>query len=53
VLYAAMWHIGPMNNIYAVDYIGTKDNDNIGFFIPISIALIIVASIGRARQLRN
>ena len=53
VLYITMWYIGPMNYVYAADYIGTKGDGNIGFFIPFSIALIVVAFIGRARQLQN
>jgi len=53
VLYVTMWYIGPMNYVYAVDYIGTKGDGNIGLFIPISIALIVFAFIGRARQLQN
>jgi len=53
VLYVAMWYVGPMNNVYPVDYIGTKGNGNIEFFIPFSLVLIILAFIGRARQLRN
>jgi ABC-type transport system involved in multi-copper enzyme maturation permease subunit len=53
VLYVTMWYVGPMNNVYAVDYIGTKGDGNIGFFIPVSIALIVAAFIGRARQLQN
>jgi hypothetical protein len=53
VLYVTMWYIGPMNYVYAMDYIGTKGDGNIGFFIPFSFALIIVAFIGRARQLQN
>jgi len=53
VLYVTMWYLGPLNKVYAVDYIGANSNGNIGFFIPFSIVLIVVAFIGRARQLRN
>jgi len=53
VLYVTMWYIGPMNYVYAVDFIGTKSDGNIGFFIPVSISLIAAAFIGRARQLQN
>jgi ABC-type transport system involved in multi-copper enzyme maturation permease subunit len=52
VLYVAMWYVGPMNNVYTIDYIGTKGDGNIGFFIPFSIVLIVLAFIGRARQLQ-
>lgn len=53
VLYVTMWYIGPMNYVYALDYIGTKGDGNIGFFIPFSLALVVLAFIGRARQLQN
>ncbi len=53
ILYVTMWYLGPMNKIYAMDYLGANSNGNIGFFIPFSIALIIMAFIGRARQLQN
>jgi ABC-type transport system involved in multi-copper enzyme maturation permease subunit len=53
VLYVTMWYIGPMNYVYAVDFIGTKGDGNFGFFIPFSFALILAAFIGRARQLQN
>jgi len=53
VLYVAMWYIGPMNQVAALDYSGANSNGNTGFFIPLSVALIIVAVVGRARQLQN
>jgi len=53
VLYVTMWYIGPMNYVYAVDFIGTKGNGNVGFFIPLSIALIVAAAMGRAGQLQR
>ena len=53
ILYVTLWYLGPMNKVYAMDYLGANSNGNIGFFIPFSIALIIAAFIGRARQLRN
>jgi hypothetical protein len=53
VLYVALWYLGPMNKVYAVDYLGANSSGNIGFFLPLSIALILVAFVGRARQLQN
>jgi len=53
VVYVALWYLGPMNKVYAVDYLGANSNGNIGFFLPLSMALIAVAFIGRARQLQN
>ena len=45
--------LGPMNKVYEVDYLGANSNGNIGFFIPLSIVLIIAAFLGRVRQLQN
>ena len=53
VLYVTLWYVGPMNNVPVVDYLGANSAGNIGFFIPLSIALIATACLGRARQLRN
>jgi hypothetical protein len=36
-----------------IDYLGANSGGNIAFFIPFSIALILAAFIGRARQLQN
>jgi len=53
VVYVALWYLGPMNKVLPVDYLGANSSGNIGFFIPLSIALLIVAFIGRTRQLQN
>lgn len=53
VLYVSLWYLGPLNKVHAVDYLGAHSNGNIGFFIPLSLALILTAFIGRARQIRN
>lgn len=53
VLYVIMWYAGPMNYVYAVDFIGTKGDGNVGFFLPFSIGLVAVAFLGRAKQLQN
>jgi hypothetical protein len=42
-----------MNGLPAVDFYGVHSDGNIGFFIPFSLALILAAFIGRARQLQN
>jgi hypothetical protein len=42
-----------MNKIAAIDFLGANSSGNLGFFIPFSVALIVVAFIGRARQLQN
>ena len=54
ILYMAIWYIGPLNHaIPGLDYIGTISNGYPGFFIPLSIALIAAAFMGRARQLQH
>ena len=53
VIYLTLWYFGPMNKVDAIDYLGANSSGNIGFFIPLSIALIVAAFIGRARQLQN
>ena len=54
ILYLVIWYIGPLNHaVPELDYIGTTSNGYPEFFIPFSIALVIIALIGRARQLQN
>jgi ABC-type transport system involved in multi-copper enzyme maturation permease subunit len=53
VLYMVVWYIGPLNKVPPLDYLGSNSDGNIGFFIPLSIALIAAAFIGRARQLQR
>jgi hypothetical protein len=53
VLYMVVWYIGPLNKVPPLDYLGSNSEGNIGFFIPFSIALIVAAFIGRARQLQR
>ena len=52
VTYISMWYLA-MNRLDAVDFFGVNSNGNVGFFIPLSIALIVFAFIGRARQIRS
>jgi hypothetical protein len=47
-----MWYLA-MNGLRGVDYFGVYSDGNIGFFIPLSLALIFAAFIGRARQIQN
>jgi hypothetical protein len=53
VLYVTIWYLGPMNKIETVDFLGANSSGNPGFFLPLSMALIVAAFIGRARQLQN
>jgi hypothetical protein len=52
VTYISMWYLA-MNGLAAVDFFGANSDGNIGFFIPLSFALIVVSFIGRARQIQN
>jgi len=52
VLHVSMWYLA-LNGIDTVDYFGANSNGNIGFFIPLSLGLIAIAFVGRARQLQN
>jgi hypothetical protein len=53
ILYMLIWYLGPLNKLMALDYIGSHGNGRPEFFIPFSIALIVLAVIGRARQIRT
>ena len=54
ILYMAIWYIGLFNHaIPELDFVGTTGNGYPEFFLPLSLALILAAFIGRARQLQN
>ena len=53
VLYILLWYLGPLNKVAALDYLGANSSGNLGFFLPLSIFLIVAAFIGRARQVRS
>jgi ABC-type transport system involved in multi-copper enzyme maturation permease subunit len=54
ILYMAIWYIGPLNHaIPELDFVGTTGSSTPALFLPLSIALILAAFIGRARQLQN
>ena len=52
ILYMLIWYLGPLNKLMALDYIGSHGNGRPEFFIPFSIVLIVLAFIGRTRQIR-
>jgi hypothetical protein len=52
VLYVSLWYLA-LNRVYIVDYLGANSSGNIRLFIPLSLALVVIAFIGRARQLQN
>lgn len=53
IMYLLIWYLGPLNKLMALDYIGSHGNGRPEFFIPFSIVLIVMAWIGRARQIRT
>ena len=53
LLYMLIWYLGPLNKLMALDYIGSHGNGRPEFFIPFSIVLIVLAFIGRTRQIRT
>jgi hypothetical protein len=53
IVYMLIWYLGPLNKITELDYIGSYGNGRPEFFIPLSIVLIIIALIGRTRQIRT
>jgi hypothetical protein len=52
VLHVSMWYLA-MNGVGAVDYFGANSDGKISFFLPLSLAMIVIAFIGRARQIQN
>ena len=52
VLHVSLWYLAK-NKLDVVDFFGANSDGRIGFFIPLSLALIGFAFIGRARQLQN
>jgi hypothetical protein len=52
VAYVSMWYLA-LNGLEAVDFFGATSSGNVGFYLPFSLALILAAFIGRARQLQN
>ena len=53
ILYVTLWYLGPLNKVPGLDFIGANSAGYPGFYIPLSMALIAFAFLGRARQLRN
>lgn len=52
VLYISLWYLA-INKVPTVDFYGASGDGNIGFFLPLSLILIVASHIGRARQIRN
>jgi hypothetical protein len=53
IIYVTLWYLGPLNKVPGLDFIGANSAGSPGFYIPLSMMLIALAFLGRARQLRN
>jgi hypothetical protein len=53
ILYMLIWYLGPLNKLMALDFIGSHGNGRPEFFIPFSVGLIVIAFIGRTRQIQT
>jgi hypothetical protein len=53
ILYVTLWYLGPLNKVPGLDFIGANSAGYPAFYLPLSIALIAFAFLGRVRQLRN
>jgi hypothetical protein len=52
MLYISLWYLA-LNKVVVVDFLGANSDGNFGLFIPLSLALLIITVIGRARRLAN
>ena len=53
VLYISMWYLGPLNKVPALDYLGASGEGYPLIYLAVSLALVALAFIGRARQLQS
>lgn len=53
VVYVTLWYIGPLNKVLEMDFIGSSGMNSPMNFLIYSALLMIIAFIGRARQLQN
>ena len=53
VLFMVIWYLGPMNKVLELDFIGAHGNGRPEFFVPFTIGLIVLAFIGRTRQIQT
>ncbi|MGB3703320.1 MAG: ABC transporter permease subunit [Anaerolineales bacterium] len=53
IIYILIWYMGPLNRVLELDYSGAHSSGRPGFFIPLSLVLLVMAFVRRARQVRN
>jgi hypothetical protein len=51
-LYISLWYLA-INGLHAADFLGASGDGNIVFFMPLSLALLVVSFVGRAKQIQN
>jgi hypothetical protein len=53
IVYVTLWYLGPLNKTPRLDFTGANSAGYPELYIPLAMALIVLAFLGRARQLRN
>lgn len=53
IVYILFWYLGPINKLPQLDYIGVTGESQPLTFILAALALVAIAVLGRARQLKN
>jgi len=53
ILYILLWYLGPVNRLHQLDYLGVTGESQPLTFILAALALVVIAVLGRARQLKN
>jgi len=52
-VFGNMWYVGPINRVAALDFVGAIGDQRVTWFAVLSVALIVSAVVGRARQIRT
>jgi hypothetical protein len=53
IVYMTVWYLGPLNKTPGLDFIGAHTDGRPEVYIPLSLALLAFAFLGRWRQLQN
>ena len=53
IVYMTIWYLGPLNKTPGLDFIGAHTDGRPEIYIPLSLALLAFAFLGRWRQLQN
>jgi hypothetical protein len=52
VLYVLWWYTGPLNSLAGMDFMGAHTDGLWPVYLALALALLVVAVVGRWRQLR-